>query len=200
MTTSQHGTERIEYTDDTHTESAMSDSSEANPSLDETDAMRVPLVNDTVADDGNSGSGTEETPSLPLCKLSPSRRLVLLTPALFVRKMVLVVLASYALLPLLAYKSSLPGALYVSLLIIIHVGVLVLYLYRVTFRDLDADRASLGGRILGLAFAIWLLTVVSGWQDRTHMGILAAQMLVLCLVHTLVLALLMVAVQEELTD
>lgn len=160
--------------------------------------MLLPLVNNV--GNADAGNSSKETPSLPLCKLSPSRRLVLLKPALFVRKILLVVLASYALLPLIAYKSNIPGALYVSLLIIIHVGVLVLYLYRVTFRDLDVDRLSLGGRILGLAVVTWLLTVVSGWQDRKHIGILAAQMLVLCLVHTLMLALLMVAVEDEPTD
>jgi len=59
---------------------------------------------------------------------------------------------------------------------------------------------SLGGRILGLAVVTWLLTVVSGWQDRVHIGVLAIQMLVLCLVHTIMLALLMVAVEQQPVD
>ena len=157
------------------------------------DVMQLPLVNNNTY----TGNNSKEMESLSLCKLSPTRRLVLLKPELFLRKVVLVFLASYALLPLLAYKNSIPGALYVSLLILIHIGVLFLYLYRVTFRDLDIDRLSLGGRILGLAVVTWLLTVVSGWQDRTHIGVLAIQMLVLCLVHTVMLALLMVAVEEK---
>lgn len=163
--------------------------------LDVADGSQVPLVRS----DSNTeyGSIDGEIPSLHLCKVSTTRRLVLLKPTLFLRKVVLVVLASYALLPLLAYKSSIPGALYVSLLIVIHVGVLFLYLYKVAFRKLDVDRLSLGGRILGLCVVTWLLTVVSGWQDRKHIGVLAAQMLVLCLVHTIMLALLMVAVEEE---
>jgi hypothetical protein len=175
----------------------MSSTSENSPTED-ADDLSLPLFHRV---DNNNNADTKEDRSLPLCKLSPSRKLVLLKPALFVRKVILVVLASYALLPLLAYKSSLPGALYVSLLILIHIGVLGLYLYKVTFRDLDVDRISLGGRILGLALMIWLLAVVAGWEDRTHMGVLAVEMLVLCLVHTLVLALLMVAVEEaEPTD
>jgi len=133
-------------------------------------------------------------PSLPLCHIR-NRSLVLLKPYLFLRKTVLVIVASYALLPLLLYKSHFPGALYASLLVLIHVGVLVVYCYGVRFGDLDVDRVSLGGRILGLGVVVWLLTVVSGWQDHDHVGILAAQMLVLCLVHTFVLALLMVAIE-----
>lgn len=173
----------------------MSSSPEEGSPPDDTDSSQVPLVSrDNNAIDGNTA---QEIPSLPLCKLSTSRRLVLLKPALFLRKVVLVVLASYALLPLLAYKSRIPGALYVSLLILIHVGVLFLYLYKVAFRKLDVDRLSLGGRILGLCVMTWLLMVVSGWQDRKHIGVLAAQMLVLCLVHTIMLSLLMVAVEEE---
>ena len=180
----------------------MSIASEDTPLDDDNDSnnadvvMQLPLVvnhNNTDA----AGNNSKEMISLSLCKLSLTRRLVLLKPELFLRKVVLVFVASYMLLPLLAYKNSLPGALYVSLLILIHVGVLFLYLYRVTFRDLDVDRLSLGGRILGLVVVTWLLTVVSGWQDRTHIGILAIQMLVLCLVHTVMLALLMVAVVEK---
>jgi hypothetical protein len=162
--------------------------------------QHLPLVNSAVGNTIDALGSHKEILSLPLCKLSPNRRLVLLKPALFLRKVVLVVVASYALLPLLAYKSSIPGALYVTLLILIHVGVLVLYLYRITFRDLDVDRLSLGGRILGLAVVTWLLTVVSGWQDRAHIGVLAVQMLVLCLVHTIMLALLMVAVEPQPVD
>ena len=181
----------------------MSIASEDTPLDDDNDSnadvvMQLPLVvNNNNTDAVENNNSKEEMVSLSLCKLSPTRRLVLLKPELFLRKVVLVFVASYALLPLLAYKNSLPGALYVSLLILIHVGVLFLYLYRVTFQDLDVDRLSLGGRILGLVVVTWLLTVVSGWQDRTHVGILAIQMLVLCLVHTVMLALLMVAVVEK---
>jgi len=125
------------------------------------------------------------------------RRWILLDPWLFARKTILVVLGSYALIPLIAAKSTLPRYLYVSSLIAIHVAVLGVYLYRVRFRSLDPDRRSLGARVLGLVVMIWLLSVVSSWQDRVHLGVLAAQMLVMCLVHTLVLALLMVACERR---
>lgn len=70
-----------------------------------------------------------------------------------------------------------------------------MYCYKVSFRDLDVDQISLGGRVLGLGMTVWLLMVVSGWQDRDDWVVLAGQMVVLCLVHTVVLALLMVAIE-----
>ncbi|OEU06630.1 hypothetical protein FRACYDRAFT_254181 [Fragilariopsis cylindrus CCMP1102] len=94
----------------------MSIASEDTPLDDDNDSnadvvmLQLPLVvnnNNTDADENNS----KEMVSLSLCKLSPTRRLILLKPELFVRKVVLVFVASYALLPLLAYKNSLPGAL-----------------------------------------------------------------------------------------
>ena len=122
---------------------------------------------------------------------------VLLQPKLFWKKIVLVFIASYALLPLILYKSKLPASIYAIILILIHVGVLIIYCYKVQFNQLDFDRISFGSRILALFVTIWLLTVVSNWQDHTHIGIFALQMLVLCLVHSFVLALLMVAVLRE---
>jgi len=154
--------------------------------------------NDDMSEDEETAevSVSQSYHSMSLCQVGNNRKLVLLNPALFLRKTALIILASYSLLPLLLYKSSLPGALYASLLIVIHVGVLIVYVYKVRFRDLDVDRLSLGGRVLGLVTVIWLLTVVSGWQDHDHVGILAVQMLVLCLVHTVVLAFLMVAIER----
>jgi len=162
---------------------------DSNHSIGECQTLDIPLLANK-SDDMTSSS-------FLLFRVPGNRRLVLLQPSLFLRKTALVVVASYALLPLLVYKSSLPGALYAALLVLIHVGVLFVYLYRVQFGALDVDRISLGGRVLGLVVTVWLLTVVSGWQDHDHLGILAAQMLVLCFVHTVVLMLLMVAVEID---
>lgn len=127
-----------------------------------------------------------------------ARRLVLLDPQLFIKKAVLVVVGSYALIPLLASKSMMPAGLYLTLLLAIHVAVLIVYCYRVRLRSLDFDRVSLGARVLGLLVVTWLLTAVSGWQDHENLLKLSAQMLVLCLVHTVALALLMTAVEPVL--
>lgn len=145
---------------------------------------------------GKGADGKERRDAaMPLCKLNADRRLVLLNPRLFVKKTGLVFGGSYALVPLMMSKSVMPAGVYVALLLVIHIGVLIVYCWRVQFRSLDVDRVSLGARVLGLAVVTWLLSAVSGWQDHDHMGVLAAQMLVLCVVHTFVLALLMVAVE-----
>ena len=128
------------------------------------------------------------------------RRLVLLDPMLFAKKTALVFVASYLLIPLLAEKGAMPAWVYASLLVVIHVGVLGVYLYRVRFRSLDFDRYSLGARILGLALTTLLLFAVSGWQDHSDLAKLSWQMLVLCAVHTILLVFLMVAVERTDQD
>jgi hypothetical protein len=127
---------------------------------------------------------------------------VLLEPRLFLRKAVLVIVGSYALIPLLASKSTMPAGLYLTLLLVIHVAVLIVYCYRVQLRSLDIDRVSLGARVLGLLVVTWMLSAVSGWQDHDNLVKLAAQMLILCAVHTVALALLMVAMEpvEQVAD
>ena len=129
-----------------------------------------------------------------------ARRLVLLDPILFAKKTALVFAASYLLIPLIAEKARMPAWIYASLLVLIHVGVLIIYLYRVRLRSLDMDRISLGARVLGLGFTTWLLFAVSGWQDREDLVKLSWQMLALCAVHTVLLALLMVAVEPAGQD
>ena len=117
-------------------------------------------------------------------------------------KAVLVVVGSYALIPLLASESMLPAWLYLTLLLIIHVIVLIIYCYKVRLRDLGADRVSLGVRVLGLLVVTWMLSAVSSWQDHDNLLKLGLQMLVLCGVHTIALALLMVAMEpaEQVTN
>jgi len=134
--------------------------------------------------------------SLFLCRLGPNRQLVLHKPILFLKKAALVVSGSFSLLPLIMYKSKLSGIVYATCLILIHVVVLAVYLYKVKFRELDVDRSSLGGRLLGLTVTIWLLTVVSRWTEGTSsIIILGLQMVVVSIVHASVLSFLMVAVE-----
>ena len=65
---------------------------------------------------------------------------------------------------------------------------------------MDVDRVSLGARVLGLLVVTWLLAAASRFTALDSIAVLAAQMLVLCAVHTLVLALLMVAVERVHTN
>lgn len=48
--------------------------------------------------------------------------------------------ASYALIPLIAAKQRLGGLVYGVALVVIHVGVVVVYCYRVQFKQLDPSK------------------------------------------------------------
>mmetsp|Transcript_29029 Transcript_29029/g.47373 ORF Transcript_29029/g.47373 Transcript_29029/m.47373 type:complete len:96 (+) Transcript_29029:1-288(+) len=73
--------------------------------------------------------------------------------------------------------------------------VLVIYLYRINFSSLDADWLSLFARMFGLGFACWLLSQATHYIDHEHLGKLAWQLALMCLVHTGILMLLMVSVE-----
>lgn len=105
---------------------------------------------------------------------------------------------TYLLLPLIWYKSKLPAAAYAAGLIVLHVVVLVVYCYKVRFRQLDPNWRSAAARILGLCFSIYLLLMVSSWADSnvTDVVAFACQLGVLCLVHTVILAFLMVQLDK----
>jgi len=160
----------------------------------------------TNVDDDNNNNDRQLVlcSSLRLCccftNTNNSRAVVLIKPILFLRKTIWVIVASYALVPLLLYKNNLPATLYASLLILIHVFVLIVYLYGVKFFQLDVDRVSLGGRVIGLLAVIYLLTIVSGWESDSNLPHLLLQMMVLCFVHTVVLAFLMVAIVRVKDD
>lgn len=110
--------------------------------------------------------------------------------------MIFVFALTYLLLPLIWFKSSLPAALYASGLVLLHVVVLGVYCYKVHFMQLDPNWRSAAARLLGLAVCIGLLLLVSDWADSNiaSLFVFALQLLVLCAVHTLILAFLMVRV------
>eukprot|EP00212_Chloropicon_laureae_P005469 CAMPEP_0197492874 /NCGR_PEP_ID=MMETSP1311-20131121/16427_1 /TAXON_ID=464262 /ORGANISM="Genus nov. species nov., Strain RCC856" /LENGTH=185 /DNA_ID=CAMNT_0043038001 /DNA_START=38 /DNA_END=595 /DNA_ORIENTATION=+ len=107
-------------------------------------------------------------------------------------KTLAVVVLSYLLLPLVAVKKEVYPFIYTSLLIITHVGVLILYFYKVKYRKLDGSWRSLTARILALAFCIGLLFVVANHEKTGNMAVLAAYVTGLILVHALILVLLTV--------
>jgi hypothetical protein len=104
---------------------------------------------------------------------------------------------SYALLPILAVKSSIPAYFYVSLMIVIHILVLVIYVYRVRFRELDASYRSLIARLIALGVVTYLLVIVSRFEDDASWGTLALQMLGVTIFHALLLALIMFRVERR---
>lgn len=81
-------------------------------------------------------------------------------------KTLAVVVLSYLLLPLVALKKDVYPVVYIGLLIITHVGVLVLYFYKVKFRKLDGSWRSLTARILALAFCIGEWKKTKGGKGR----------------------------------
>mmetsp|Transcript_39707 Transcript_39707/g.101503 ORF Transcript_39707/g.101503 Transcript_39707/m.101503 type:complete len:148 (+) Transcript_39707:204-647(+) len=122
--------------------------------------------------------------------------LVLADPRLFAQKAAFVFVLTYLLLPLIWFKSSLPAFAYAGGLVLLHVVVLAVYCYKVHFRQLDPSWTSAAARLLGLALCIGLLLLVSDWADAnvTSLPVFALQLLVLCAVHTVILAFLMVRV------
>ena len=123
-------------------------------------------------------------------------RLHLPDRALFVRKTATVFVLAFVLVPLVDLKHQLPALIYAGALVALHVVVLGVYLYRVRFRELDADWRSLVARVMALVLVTYLLSAVSGFEEGTPQSWLAAQMFGISMLHTSVLALLMVRVER----
>ncbi|KAG8463905.1 hypothetical protein KFE25_000073 [Diacronema lutheri] len=113
---------------------------------------------------------------------------------LFLKKSLFVVVLSYALVPLIAFKQSIPAALFTVGLVVLHVLILVVYVYRVRIRQLDPDWRAFSARIVAIGFALWLLDLATKLEGGKDVAKLCANMLVLCAAHCFVLALLTVRV------
>jgi hypothetical protein len=122
-------------------------------------------------------------------------------PRLFWTKTLVIVLASYLFVPIMALHDAgdLSSLAYAIILVVLHLAFLVIYLYKVQVRKLDADYRSVAARVLGLAFCVALLMVVSQFiqADAGQLGKLALVLLLLCVVHTAILFLLMVKTEPS---
>jgi hypothetical protein len=114
---------------------------------------------------------------------------------LFLKKTAAVFALSLLLVPLVELKGGVPAMVYVVGLVVLHVFVLGIYFYRIRFRELDPDVRSLFARVGALAFMIYLLAVASDFDQSTAMSTLVVQMAGVSLLHTVVLALLMIRIQ-----
>jgi len=114
---------------------------------------------------------------------------------LFVSKTLFVWAASFAFIPLIALNNSgrITAVAYATILIALHVLFVVIYFWRVSCRELDPNWRSLAARVLGLLASVYLLYVVAGSLPE-NLGLLAIDLMGLCLVHTLILLLLTVKV------
>jgi len=119
-------------------------------------------------------------------------------PRLFVLKSLFVWAASFAFIPLMALNNEgrISAVAYASILVALHVLFLVIYFWRVPFRDLDRNWRSLAARCLGLFASVYLLYLVAG-SLSSNLGLLAIDLVGLCMVHTLILTLLTVKVDAD---
>jgi hypothetical protein len=120
----------------------------------------------------------------------------LTNPKLFLQKTLVIVLASYAFIPLIALHNGgeISALIFALILVILHLAFIIIYIYKVKFRELDGDRRSLIMRILGLIVCVGLLVLVAEFLPD-KLWLLAIELLGLCLVHTFILCLLMVEVR-----
>ena len=120
----------------------------------------------------------------------PGVRIELLDRTLFIRKTIAVFAASFLLLPLLELRSAVPALLYVAALVVLHIIVLIVYVFRVPMRELATSWRGLAARILGLAVVSYLLVLFSRFEDDASRSTLAAQLLMVAILHAVVLLLL----------
>jgi hypothetical protein len=111
---------------------------------------------------------------------------------MFLKKTLFIVAATYLFVPLIALhnKGDVSTVLYASILVGLHIVFIIVYFWRVKVNELDEDRRSLYARVLGLLACLYLLYMVAG-NLEDDLGKLAVELLGLCAVHTLILALLM---------
>ena len=121
----------------------------------------------------------------------------LLEPRMFVWKAVSVLLLSAALFPVLSVKDGIPATVYAVALVVLHIAILGIYLYRVRFRDLDPDARALALRVIALIVVSYLLVIVSRFDPDGPRSTLAMQLLAITAFHAILLALVMIRVEPR---
>ena len=114
----------------------------------------------------------------------------LLDRTLFVRKTISVFAASFVLLPLLEFRSAVPALLYALGLVVLHVIVLIIYLYRVPVRQLASSWRGVAVRVLALAVVLYLLVLLSSFDEDASRTTLALQLFAVAVLHAVVLLLI----------
>lgn len=119
-------------------------------------------------------------------------------PKLFTAKTLFIWAASFAFVPLVAANNDgrISAVVYAVVLVVLHVLFLVIYFWRVKFRDLDPGWRSLTARCLGLLASVYLLYLVAG-SLPDDIRLLTLDIFGLCFVHTLVLLLLTLKVSYD---
>ena len=110
---------------------------------------------------------------------------------LFFRKTAIATAAAYLLLPLTAFRTDVPAAIYLGALVVLHIFVLGIYLYRVRVSELDPDMRSLIARVVALVVVVYLLYAVSGLGAGASTVSMLVQATAASVLHAVVLGLLM---------
>lgn len=121
----------------------------------------------------------------------------LLEPRLFLWKAASVLLLSAALFPVLSIKDGIPATVYAGSLVVLHIAILGIYLFRVRFRDLDPDARALALRVMALIVVSYLLVIVSRFDPDGPRSTLAMQLLAITAFHAILLALVMIRVEPR---
>ena len=124
-------------------------------------------------------------------------RVELLDRTLFIRKTIAVFAASFALLPLLELRSAVPALTYVVALVVLHVIVLIVYLFRIPMRQLASSWRGVAARVLALAVVFYLLILLSSFDEDASRATLAAQLFLVAVLHAVVLLLLSARIIRE---
>lgn len=121
----------------------------------------------------------------------------LLEPRLFAWKAASVLLLSAALFPVLAIRDGIPAQIYAGALVVLHIAILLIYFYRVRFRELDPDFRALALRVLALIVVSYLLVIVSRFDPDGPKSTLAVQLLAITAFHAVLLGLVMIRVEPR---
>lgn len=113
-------------------------------------------------------------------------------------KVALLSLFTVALVPILLMKHELAATLYLIFLAVVHVGGLWVFARGVSREDVAPSLWGFWGRMIGIAFAIVLLYLVSkGLQDATAGLIFWGSLFAIWAIHTVALALLHIRGRNE---
>ena len=108
---------------------------------------------------------------------------------LFMKKLTVLVVGTFLLIPLVYYKLQVPAMIYVGILVILHILFLYIYAMRTPWKELMQHKAEFAVRVVAVGFFIYLLTLIKFEGDfwtlvrntvialLIHIGILIGMML-----------------------
>lgn len=123
-------------------------------------------------------------------------RLIIIDKALFVRKLFMLLAFSAGLVPLLMNKNRVGIALYVTVLLLLHAYVLVVYLWRVSWREFLRSKRQFMVRLSAILFFSYLLSKL---RFDEHISSVIVLLCISVFLHIMILLLLMVKMEPALS-